>query len=211
MQKICREAGASPEELPGPSLRAYRWLKFLAKPDHLQKHLLSLNLARAACQNAACRKFMPPGQKEIPVRFEFYNLPALYRTKVSQDGIKITASEAFVTAPRAIIESLVCAALTRNADHYLTSLRQYAGSAEFQKVMSAIEPKSSLMVSSTHGRHYDLEESFERVNSEYFQGQLERPALTWNKTITHRKLGHYQPATDTLMVSISLDRADVPE
>lgn len=211
VEKICREAGASPENLPGPSLRAYRWLKFLAKPDHLQKHLLGLGLAQTSCQNAACRKSMPPGQKKLPVQFEFYNLPALYRTKVTQDGIKITANQAFVTAPRGIIESLVCAAFTRNADPYVNSLRQYAGSAEFQKVMSEMEPKSNPLVSSPRGQHYDLEESFERVNSEYFQGQLERPALIWNKTITHRKLGHYQPATDTLMVSISLDRADVPK
>jgi hypothetical protein len=34
--------------------------------------------------------------------------------------------------------------------------------------------------------------------------------LTWNRTITHRKFGHYQPTTDTLMVSITLDQAEVP-
>lgn len=211
VEKICLEAGSSPDELPGPSLRAYHWLKFLAAPDNLQKHLLSLSLALAACQNAACRKSMPSAQKKSPVLFEFYNLPALYRTKITQDGIKITASEAFVTAPGRIIESLVCAALTRNADPYLASLRLHASSADFRRVMSAMEPKSNIQVSCSRGQHYDLEESFERVNSEYFQGRLERPALTWNKTITHRKLGHYQPATDMLMVSISLDRADVPE
>jgi hypothetical protein len=211
VEKICREAGSSPADLPGPSSRAYLWLKFLSNPDYLQKHLLNLSLALAACRSAACRKSMSPVQKKLPIWFEFYNLPALYRTKVSGDGIKIIASEAFITAPQGIIESLVCAALTRKTGQYADKLRRYAQTEQFQRVLSYLMPAGTPAVSFSRGKHYDLEESFERVNSEYFQGRMERPVLTWNKTITHRKLGHYQPASDTLMVSISLDRADVPE
>ncbi|MFN2286346.1 MAG: topoisomerase II, partial [Anaerolineae bacterium] len=34
--------------------------------------------------------------------------------------------------------------------------------------------------------------------------------LTWNKTLTHRKFGHYQTTTNTVMLSLSLDDAAVP-
>ena len=53
-------------------------------------------------------------------------------------------------------------------------------------------------------------EIFNRVNEEYYSGDIERPILIWNRTITHRKLGHYQPSTDTVMISITLDNPGVP-
>jgi predicted metal-dependent hydrolase len=62
----------------------------------------------------------------------------------------------------------------------------------------------------TRGQVYDLDAIFQRVNAQYFQGQLERPRLTWNQTLTHHKFGHYQPTTDTLMVSITLDHPEIP-
>jgi hypothetical protein len=48
------------------------------------------------------------------------------------------------------------------------------------------------------------------VNAAYFDGAMPRPRLTWNQTPTHRKFGHYQTTTDTVMVSLSLDAASVP-
>jgi predicted metal-dependent hydrolase len=39
---------------------------------------------------------------------------------------------------------------------------------------------------------------------------MDQPNLTWNKTLTHRKFGHYQANTDTVMLSISLDKSSTP-
>jgi len=46
----------------------------------------------------------------------------------------------------------------------------------------------------------ELIESFERINDEYFQGILERPNLIWGQD-SFRKLGHYEYATNTIMIS----------
>lgn len=46
----------------------------------------------------------------------------------------------------------------------------------------------------------ELEESFERVNKEYFSGEMEKPNLVWGKD-AFTKLGHYEYATDTVVVS----------
>lgn len=62
----------------------------------------------------------------------------------------------------------------------------------------------------TAGRHHDLAASFERVNRRYFDGRMPRPTLTWNATITHRKLGHYNLVTDTVLLSVTLDDPRVP-
>jgi hypothetical protein len=61
------------------------------------------------------------------------------------------------------------------------------------------------------GQYHDLNLAFERVNAAYFGGKLDRPHLQWNKTRTQRKLGHYDPVRDTVMVSQTLDAARVPD
>jgi len=38
-----------------------------------------------------------------------------------------------------------------------------------------------------------------------------RPRLTWSRSFTGRKFGHYDPIRDTVMVSSSLDRDNVPQ
>jgi hypothetical protein len=62
----------------------------------------------------------------------------------------------------------------------------------------------------TQGAFHDLSASFERVRRAHFDGTLTRPRLAWSRTFTGRKLGHYDRITDTVMISCSLDRADLP-
>src|SRR5262249_53786654 len=61
------------------------------------------------------------------------------------------------------------------------------------------------------GRSHDLNESFARVNAAYFGGLMTKPTLVWNRTLTARKFGHYQPSRDTVMISVTLDDPDVPD
>jgi hypothetical protein len=46
----------------------------------------------------------------------------------------------------------------------------------------------------------ELAKSFERINKEYFQELLEKPNLIWGQD-SFRKLGHYEYATNTIMIS----------
>ena len=39
---------------------------------------------------------------------------------------------------------------------------------------------------------------------------MPKPNLVWNRTLTGCKFGHYQPGTDTVMLSVSLDDPSVP-
>jgi len=60
------------------------------------------------------------------------------------------------------------------------------------------------------GIHHDLAESFDRVNRSCFGGSMPRPRLTWSRTFSGRKFGHYDPIRDAVMISSTLDRDDVP-
>ena len=66
------------------------------------------------------------------------------------------------------------------------------------------------VVDHARGAAHDLAASFDRVNAAYFGGKMARPRLTWNRTFTGRKFGHYDWILDTVMVSRTLDSADVP-
>jgi hypothetical protein len=49
------------------------------------------------------------------------------------------------------------------------------------------------------------------VNRHYFAGRQSRPKLTWSRSFTGRKFGHYDHIHDTIMLSATLDRQDVPQ
>jgi hypothetical protein len=66
------------------------------------------------------------------------------------------------------------------------------------------------VVEGTRGAFQDLGESFDRVNARYFAGQMRRPKLTWSRSFTGRKFGHYDHVKDWVMVSSSLDQERVP-
>ena len=81
---------------------------------------------------------------------------------------------------------------------------------DYQSVQAELESLCGV-VEKPVGMYRDLAASFERVNREYFGSALARPRLTWSRTFTGRKFGHYDPIRDTVMISATLDREDLPE
>ena len=208
---ICARASASPLDLTERSRHAYLWLKFLTDPAHLQMHLAALQTAHAASDRLSCRRRGPPALKRAPVRVQFYLLKSLYRVNFRREVTLIQANEGFVTAPPQLIEALIEAALCTHGRRALALVRQYADSAGYSQALKALSNGNLARPEEVKGKFYDLEASFSRVNQTYFDGTVERPHLTWNRTLTYRKLGHYQPNTDTVQVSLTLDNAAVPE
>lgn len=60
------------------------------------------------------------------------------------------------------------------------------------------------------GRFRSLDESFDRINRSYFEGQLARPKLCWSPKRSRRILGSYTPEDDRLIVSRVFDAEHVP-
>ncbi len=66
-------------------------------------------------------------------------------------------------------------------------------------------------VTSPTGNVYDLDQMFDELNGQYFQGRLSKPGLSWSQRRTFRILGHYDSVHHTIIISCSLDEASVPE
>ena len=66
------------------------------------------------------------------------------------------------------------------------------------------------MLSGPQGKHYNLEEIFEKLNVEYFDGLLGRPALGWSLHRSRTMLGHFDPSHNAIILSKIFDEAGVP-
>lgn len=197
--------------LPAPSFRAYQWLSFLSHPKNLQAHLQALN-SLYAIEAASAHTQNKPVPKNLPsLKVEFFHIAGLYRVQYSGPVSKLVAHEAYIFAPKPILESLVLAARHAKQPSALSQIRAYADGPEFmlhsqQLTSIGLHPSSQAV-----GIHQDLQQIFERVNARYFDNQLNQPQLSWSQSLTYRKYGHYQPSTDSLMLSASLDNPKIPD
>ena len=58
---------------------------------------------------------------------------------------------------------------------------------------------------SPSGSAYDLEEVFEDLNRRFFHGLMARPRLTWSRSHSRNRLGHYDPAHNAIVISRAFD------
>jgi hypothetical protein len=145
------------------------------------------------------------------VDVEFYNQAALYRSKWHGERIRLTIHEAFTQAPEEVLTALVKVVLpfTRKR-RWRETIRGHVESESFREAMSVLEGGGNGRARAGLGRTYDLDELYENVNRALLDGKVARPALTWTDRPTGREFGSYQPLTDTLTISLTLDAPDVP-
>jgi hypothetical protein len=217
IKALCEESHGTPADLPAPSQRGYGWLRYLSDVDILARHLQTLKYFTLRAEKLLAQ--LPPTQPARTLQVHIYATAVLYRTRINGTVYQITLNEGFVDAPRGVIEALARATLDiKDAGKAGSSgadtedpIKSYAQGAAFAKIHTALH--SAMLAPTYHamGQYHDLNLAFERVNTTYFEGQLERPHLRWNRTRTRRKYGHYDEARDTVMISQTLDAAGVPE
>jgi hypothetical protein len=156
-----------------------------------------------------------PGQIKA-ARVAFYPFRAtLYSFKITKQGIaKVKFHQAFRGATENVFSQashlmLIRRAADRRAFHrtdYDQFVRAMPSSA-FEMPGARKTRRVSLAVP---GVYRSLEESFARVNHEYFQSQLEQPELCWSPVRARRILGSYQERSDRLIISQVFDSPKVP-
>ena len=207
VERIFNKNNQSAAGLPIRSRRAYQWAKFLSVEEHFHRHLDTLqriNLFLAG---------FPLSHRITKHGFEFalYHIGPLYKIREQEESVELVAQEGFYRAPDKVLLALLEVALQSQTTSSRQIIRDYTASSQYKTSREYLEylsvPKGGLAV----GKIYSLDHSFGRVNQKYFGGRMEKPHLVWNNQITHRKFGHYQDDTNTIVVSISLDHPRVPE
>ena len=135
-------------------------------------------------------------------------MPGLYSYRSSQHGTEVRLPLPMIAFNESSFTDMARLAFARE-----TAARQRVVAAmeqvPYQSLRKEIDELSGV-TGRTRGAVHDLNDSFDRINAQYFHSQMQRPRLIWSRTFTHRKMGHYQHASDTVMISSSLDHPSVP-
>jgi SprT-like family protein len=152
------------------------------------------------------------------IEVKFYPYAGLHHTiRVRAGRVYVRLSDLFQTAPPEVIRALafllVARLLSRKAPRDQERIyRAFAFSPQLLRASDiARRQRGRKVVSSAHGSVYDLEKIFARLNRRYFDGEMEKPVLTWSQRKARSILGHHDAAHDTITVSKALDSREVPE
>ena len=161
---------------------------------------------------------LEPNRPTPETEVRFYPYAGLNHTIRLRGGrVYVRVSDIFRDAPmsvhRALAFILVAKLLRkRTPEVHERVYRDYAFSPEVLRASDlARRQRGRKVVSSAQGRVYDLGRMFQRLNQRYFDGRIERPTLTWSQRRTRTILGHHDGVHDTIVISKTLDSADVPE
>ena len=211
LNQIAQKENRQIANLPAPSLRAYQWLSFVSVPENLQAHLLALSQIYQIFTNFSQSNKELTKSKHPQLEVEFFHIPGLYRSQQHGPNLKLVAHEGFIFSPFPVLESLVNLVYHKQAAKSRATIRDFADSYDFMQYARALASLKVENNTQSNGSHQDLLKIFNRVNARYFSNQLQPPQLSWSSTPTFRKFGHYQPSTDSLVLSASLDDAKIPD
>jgi hypothetical protein len=153
---------------------------------------------------------------EIEVRFYPY-AGISHKIRVRSGRVYVRISDIFKSAPIDVHRSLAFILVARllgkrTPEIHERVYRAYAYSPQILRAQDlARRQRGRKFVSGARGRVYDLDKMFQRLNRRHFDEELEKPVLTWSQRRTRRILGHHDAAHDTIVISKTLDSADVPE
>jgi hypothetical protein len=154
-------------------------------------------------------------QPEMRVEFcSFANADSFIRLK---DGrLEIRISDLLAGAPAPVLEALAHILLGKLyrkpiARIYSHRYRLYLNRRDVRRQAHLVKQiRGRKFISGPKGEHFDLEEIFERMNAEYFDGMLGRPQLGWSRGSSRSMLGHFDPSHNAIIISRIFDRKTVP-
>ena len=148
---------------------------------------------------------------------EFYPFTNVNSNIRLRDGkLHVRLSDLLEGAPDAVLRATAHILLAKmyrkpierkHSVHY----RRYVSSRPIaEKARLLRQTRGRKFIESAQGRFYNLESIFEDLNARFFCGLLARPQLTWSRSHARHRLGHYDPAHNTIVVSRIFDDPRVP-
>ncbi|HZS08590.1 MAG TPA: M48 family peptidase [Blastocatellia bacterium] len=161
---------------------------------------------------------MTKRQSKPEVQVTFYPFAGLNHTiRIRNQRVYVRVSDVLRDAPRHVHRALAYILVSklynkRATSEYETIYREYAYQPSVLRASDLARRKHGYkQLNGAAGRHYDLNKVFNRLNRRYFNGELHKPVLSWSLRRSKRILGHHDSVHDAIIISRSLDQADVPE
>lgn len=152
------------------------------------------------------------------IHIAFYKFAGLNHTiRIRNQRVYVRLSDIMRDAPSQVHRALAFILVgklfnKRIGTEYQNLYRQYAYHPDVQRASDlAKQQRGRKFISSSVGREFNLDQMFARLNRRYFNSELPAVTLSWSARKTKRILGHHDYVHDTIVISRSLDSADVPE
>jgi hypothetical protein len=149
---------------------------------------------------------------------EFYPYSSLVLTiRRREDLVYVRFSDLLKRAPMEVLEGaaalLLARVYRRRAPRAL--VLPYLEHARSDRMRGRVDRMRSLRVrrvaTLAQGQHHDLSALFERLNQEYFAGELQRPHVGWSTRSWRRQFGCYDPGPNQIVLNRRMDRPGVPQ
>src|SRR5215831_2967915 len=160
------------------------------------------------------------GRKEAAPEVEarFYPYAGLSSTiRLRRGRVYVRVSDVLAGSPPEVLYALACMLVAKLYKRKVSLederiYRQYTSQREVLDASeSARRNRGYKMITTPRGNVYDLDQTFDDLNSRYFQGLLERPRLSWSPGRPRRILGHHDHVHRTIIISRALDNAGIPK
>ena len=130
--------------------------------------------------------------------------------------LEVRMSDLLAGAPAPVLEALAHILLGKLyrkpvPRQYSHRYRLYLNRKDFRRQAHLVRQiRGRKFISGPQGDHYNLEEIFERLSAQYFDGLMGRPQLGWTRRPSRSMLGHFDPSHNAIIISRIFDRPQVP-
>ncbi len=152
---------------------------------------------------------------EIGVEFcRFANVDSFIR--LEEGRLRVRISDLLAGAPARVAEALAFILLGKLYRKKIPRLyshryRLYLNRRDIRRQAHLVRLiRGRKFISGPQGRHHNLEELFERLNMQFFDGLMGRPRLGWSRQASRTMLGHFDPSHQAIIISRIFDDPSVP-
>ena len=130
--------------------------------------------------------------------------------------LHVRMSDLLEGAPAPVMEALAYILLGKLyrkpvARQYSHRYRLYLNRRDVRRQAQLVRQiRGRKFISGPEGQQYNLDEVFERLNRQFFDGLMGQPQLGWSRGRSRSMLGHFDPAHNAIIISRILDQARVP-
>ena len=151
------------------------------------------------------------------MHIRFYSFVSINNTiRLRQAELHIRLSDLLEGAPEPVLHAIAHILLAklyrRPVDRAQSArYRRYLASHDITAKARLIrQMRGRKHIHSARGHYFDLDQLFEDLNHHFFHGLMGRPQLTWSRDHARNRLGHYDPAHNTIVISRIFDHPRVP-
>ena len=136
--------------------------------------------------------------------------------RLEKGSLRVRISDLLASAPAPVMEALAHILLGKLyrkpvARLYHHRYRLYLNRRDVRRQADLVRQiRGRKFVSGPQGTVYNLEEIFERLNRQFFDGLLGMPRLGWSRGASRSMLGHFDPSHNAIILSRIFDRPGCP-